>query len=107
LKARMDFVTYENQLKACQLTGGLVPHPAFQPMKSANGMPLTTPWQVCALGQIAEDTKPAYRPRPNPEDCSRPWAVADEVYSAPILSTPPAVAFAPMQFPSYVASAPV
>ena len=61
----MDFVTYKNQLEACRRTGGLgVPHPAFQPLKSKTGMPLTSPWQVIALGQRVKTTQPASRPRP-------------------------------------------
>lgn len=101
----MDFVTYQNQLEACRLTHGLVPHPAFQPMTSSNGMPLTSPWQVCALGQTAEKTKPAYRPTPVLEDCTRPWA-PDEFYSAPVSSTPPALPMAAFPTQNYMAAVP-
>ncbi len=53
-----DFVSYKNQLEACRMTGGLVPHPAFQLLKSPSGLPMTTPWSVCAVGQPAQPPKP-------------------------------------------------
>jgi hypothetical protein len=46
-----DPVSYKNQLEACRMTRGLVPHPAFQLLKSPTGLPMTTPWTVCAVGR--------------------------------------------------------
>lgn len=47
----LDLVSYQNQLEAHRLTRGAVPHPAFQLMQAPNGLPMTTPWTVCAIGQ--------------------------------------------------------
>jgi len=49
-----DFVSYKNQLEACKQTWGLVPHPAFERLEAPSGLPMTTPWSVCAVGRKAE-----------------------------------------------------
>jgi hypothetical protein len=76
-----DFVSYKNQLEACRMTGGLVPHPAFQLLKSPSGLPMTTPWSVCAVGQPVQPPKPAIE--------FRLPAVAPILASGPVLSSPP------------------
>jgi len=53
-----DFVSYQNQLEAHRQTRGAVPHPAFQLYKSPIGLPMTTPWTVCAIGQPANGNTP-------------------------------------------------
>src|SRR5580698_6233605 len=55
----LDFESYRNQLKACRMTGGFVPHPAFQLLQAPSGLPMTTPWIVCAVGQPVQPSKPA------------------------------------------------
>jgi len=49
-----DFVSYKNQLEACRKTWGLVPHPTFERLQAPSGLPMTTPWSVCAVGRKAE-----------------------------------------------------
>jgi len=75
------------------MTGGLVPHPAFQLLKSPNGLPMTTPWQVCALGQTVKVGAPAHsRPRPfaTAPQYNRPRTAYESVVPAPPLRRRPA-----------------
>jgi hypothetical protein len=48
-----DSITRKNQIEACRLTGGLVPHPNFKPLYSWNGLPLGSPFQVALCGRPA------------------------------------------------------
>jgi len=63
------------------MTGGLVPHPAFQLLKSPSGLPMTTPWIVCAVGQPVQPPKPAVE--------FRLPAASTTPVSGPVLSCPP------------------
>lgn len=60
----IDLVTYKAQLKACKMTGGIVPHPAFVPLKSPTGFPMTNPMEVCLLGRPAKPAQPPMPIRP-------------------------------------------
>jgi hypothetical protein len=81
-----DFVSYRNQLEACRMTGGLVPHPAFQLLKSPSGLPMTTPWSVCAVGQPVQPPKPVFEfrfPAVSPAPASGPVLSCPSVYVPP------------------------
>lgn len=82
-----DFVSYRNQLEACRMTGGLIPHPAFQLLKSPSGLPMTTPWIVCAVGQPVQPPKPAVEfriPAASPTPVSGPVLSCPPVYVPPV-----------------------
>jgi hypothetical protein len=81
-----DFVSYRNQLEACRMTGGLVPHPAFQLLKSPSGLPMITPWIVCAVGQPVQPPKPAVEFR---IPAAPPPPVSGPVLSCPPIYVPP------------------
>jgi len=87
-----DFVSYKNQLEACRMTGGLVPHPAFQLLQSPSGLPMTTPWSVCAVGQPVQPSKPQldFRlPSASPAPASGPVLSCPSVYVPPVTRSLP------------------
>ncbi len=87
-----DFVSYKNQLEACRMTGGLVPHPAFQLLKSPSGLPMTTPWSVCAVGQPVQPSKPQVDFR---FPAAPPTPASGPVLSCPAVYVPPVTRFLP------------
>ncbi len=75
------------------MTGGLVPHPAFQLLKSPTGLPMTTPWSVCAVGQPVQPPKPAVEfrlPAAPPITASVPVLSCRSVYVPPVTRSLPA-----------------
>lgn len=74
------------------MTGGLVPHPAFQLLKSPSGLPMTTPWIVCAVGQPVQPPKPAVEFR---LPVASPTPVSSPVISCPPVYVPPVTRFLP------------
>jgi hypothetical protein len=88
----LDFESYRNQLEACRITGGLVPHPAFQLMQSPSGLPMTTPWSVCAVGKPVQPSKPALNvrlPENPPVPAMRPWLDGASFEIAPVARSIP------------------
>lgn len=74
------------------MTGGLVPHPAFQLLKSPSGLPMTTPWIVCAVGQPVQPPKPAVEfrvPAAAPTLASGPVVSYPTVYMPPVTRSLP------------------
>lgn len=87
-----DFVSYRNQLEACRMTGGLVPHPAFQLLKSPSGLPMTTPWSVCAVGEPVQPSKPQLDlrlPAASPVPASGPVLSCPSAYVPPVTRSLP------------------
>ena len=68
------------------MTGGLVPHPAFQLWKSPSGLPMTTPWSVCAVGQPVKAAAPP--PRPGPAAAVPQTTRASICYASFVLAPP-------------------
>jgi hypothetical protein len=87
-----DFVSYKSQLEACRMTGGLVPHPAFHLLKSPSGLPMTTPWSVCAVGEPVQPPKPAVEFRP---PAALPITASVPVLSCPSVYVPPVTRWLP------------
>lgn len=88
----LDFESYRNQLKACRMTGGFVPHPAFRLLQAPSGLPMTTPWIVCAVGQPVRPSKPMLDirfPDDPPVPAMRPWLNNASFEIAPVARSIP------------------